>query len=68
MTFSARKWGLDGDVPVPADYDRDNKTDVGVFRPSEGTYYALRSRDNTVLAYYYPGDPGDIPIASAYVR
>jgi uncharacterized delta-60 repeat protein len=67
-TFSAKKWGLDGDVPVPADYDRDNKADVGVFRPSEGNYYTLRSRDSTFLAYQYPGNPGDIQIASAYVR
>jgi hypothetical protein len=66
--FSAIKWGLDGDVPVPADYDRDNKTDVGVFRPSEGNYYALGSRNRTGLGYYQPSNPGEIPIASAYVR
>ena len=35
----AYQWGRDGDIPVPADYDGDDRTDLGVWRPSTGTWY-----------------------------
>lgn len=43
--FSAVKWGLEGDVPVPADFDGDGNKDIAVWRPSNGNWYVLRSRD-----------------------
>lgn len=38
-------WGLSGDVPLSLDIDRNNTSDLGVFRPSNGTWYIHRMGD-----------------------
>src|SRR5687767_2286384 len=54
--FSAVKWGLAGDIPVPRDYDGDGQTDVAVHRTGDwrnnvfdSFYYILRSSDSSFL-------------------
>jgi hypothetical protein len=43
MTYVTYQWGLSTDVPVPADYDGDGRTDLGLFRPSPGAWKILLS-------------------------
>ena len=55
-------FGISEDVPVAGDYDSDGKTDVGVFRPSNGNWYVLRSADGFAALNF--GLSGDRPVTS----
>lgn len=46
--FYAVQFGLATDRPVMGDYDGDGKADVAVFRPSNGTWFILRSSNDSV--------------------
>ncbi len=48
------------DVAIPALYDSDLSNDIAVWRDSTGTFYVLRSEDNTVQAVQF-GTSGDNP-------
>jgi len=61
----AYEFGGPDDIPVPADYTGDGKTDVAFFRPATGEWFVLRSEDSSYYAFPF-GQDGDIPAPGDY--
>lgn len=59
------EWGMNGDVPVPGDFDGDGKTDFAIFRPSTGAWWIVRSSDSTTFGLTF-GQNGDLPVAADF--
>lgn len=59
----AVQWGVTGtDLTVQNDYDGDGKTDIAVWRNSNGTYYIRNSTTGNMSVFQW-GSPSDFPIA-----
>lgn len=63
---TTQSFGLSTDLPAPADFDDDGKTDFCVYRPSEGYWYMLQSASNNTMAVYAFGINGDKPVPADY--
>ena len=43
-------WGGSGFTPVTGDYDGDGKTDIAIWRPEDGYWYIINSKDGSMTA------------------
>ncbi len=53
------------DKPIPADFDGDGKTDIAVWRSTDGYWYYLKSSDGSFNAFAF-GQTGDLPTPGDY--
>ena len=58
-------FGTATDLTVPGDYTGDGKADIAFFRPSNGTWFVLRSEDFSFFSFPF-GAAGDIPSPGDY--
>ncbi|HJQ38284.1 MAG TPA: SBBP repeat-containing protein [Thermoanaerobaculia bacterium] len=57
--------GQPGDLPVAGDWDADDVTDVGVFRPETGQFFLRLRIDGQleIVTVSFPGGKADLPVA-----
>jgi hypothetical protein len=59
-------FGTTGDVPVTGDWDGNNVSDVGVFRPSNGNWYLDTTKTGAVNRTFHFGTTGDLPLIGVW--
>ena len=59
-------WGEPGDIPVAADYNGDGFRDLGVYRPSDGTWWIAYGPSFLPAVKIEFGAPGDKPVPADY--
>ena len=62
-TFTQFNFGIFGDKYVAGDWNKDGKDTLGVYRPSNSTFYLTNSNSDAGVAGFGFGNSGDIPIA-----
>jgi len=64
-TLAATNFGItEYDTPIQNDYDGDSKTDLAMWRETDGTYYVLKTTGTGATTYTPFGYSTDMPIAS----
>lgn len=60
------RWGEAGDVPLNADFDGDGKSDVTVWRPSNGEWWTIPSSTGVGFRKGVWGGVGDVAVPADY--
>lgn len=60
-------WGELDDIPMPGDYNGDGISDLGIFRPRDGTWWLLlKTPVGDAAQTMFWGQEGDVPVAADY--
>ncbi|MEU6863214.1 hypothetical protein ABZ924_08085, partial [Streptomyces sp. NPDC046876] len=54
-------FGVQGDVPLSGDWNKDGKDTFGVYRPADQTFYLTNDNGSVAVARKL-GNPGDVPV------
>lgn len=64
-TLSSIEFGVSGDIPVPADFDGDTRSDLALYRPSTATWYIKPIASGIMTSRQY-GNSTDKPLPSDF--